>query len=479
MGALTRSDMRTRWRDRPAAGGFGAVLAAVAVAASWAACGPLAAAGGTNGQAGGPSGGRAAAAPPAERGRTPAPSAAPAEEPAGALALGDAITAALLHNPELAAFSWERRAREARVLQTRLWRNPELRLGVEDIGGSGDRQGFEETETTLMVSRLAELGGKRAKRIRAAEASRSLAGWDYQSKRLGVLAEVAKAFAATLAAQELRALAADLERVAGETVRSVGAHVRSGAALPVELTRARVALGRARVERVRAERHLAAARSALAALWGSRAPAFTHAVGDLDTLLAVPPREAVLGRVERNPDLARWEDEIAERRAAVALAEAERLPNVDVGVGGRHFADNGDAALVVGVTLPLALFDRNQGGIEESRYRLARGRAEREAARVSTHAAVCVAYERLLAAREEAARLRADVLPQAEAVLEGARQAYERGRFRYLDVLDAQRTLFELRAEHIRALLAFHAAAADVERLTASPLGETRAEEDR
>jgi cobalt-zinc-cadmium efflux system outer membrane protein len=79
-------------------------------------------------------------------------------------------------------------------------------------------------------------------------------------------------------------------------------------------------------------------------------------------------------------------------------------------------------------------------------------------------------YQSLLAAFERAEALRAEIIPLAERTYRGAADAYTKGIYRYLEVLDAQRTLFELRDEHLRALAAYHMAAADLERLTGRAL---------
>ena len=82
--------------------------------------------------------------------------------PTGVIDLRDALAAALLGNPDLAAFSWEVRAREARTLQAGRFPNPELATEFEDFGGSGDRSGWQSAQSTLSLSQLIELGGKRA-----------------------------------------------------------------------------------------------------------------------------------------------------------------------------------------------------------------------------------------------------------------------------------------------------------------------------
>ena len=78
-----------------------------------------------------------------------------------------------------------------------------------------------------------------------------------------------------------------------------------------------------------------------------------------------------------------------------------------------------------------------------------RARAWRTAAGISTTTATGPA----LAAAEEAARI--------------ARIGYREGKFGQLDLLDAERTLTETRAAAIAALLAYHDAQAQLERLTA------------
>jgi len=90
-------------------------------------------------------------------------------EPNDELTLRQALAAALVNNPQLIAFAWENRAREADALQAGLGPNPELELEIENFGGSGEVAGFQGAETTLALSQLVELGDKRRKRLAVAE----------------------------------------------------------------------------------------------------------------------------------------------------------------------------------------------------------------------------------------------------------------------------------------------------------------------
>jgi len=322
----------------------------------------------------------------------------------------------------------------------------------------------------VRVLQRIELGGKRGARRRVAEIDRDLAAWDYEVARRDVVASTTKAFVTVLAAQERRVLAAELERLARETVAAVERSVAAGAAVPVEALRARVALGRTEVEGARAERELEAARTQLAVRWGATQVALPRVRGDLTRLDPLPSEAALASALADNPDLARWTTERAARRAALALERARRIPDVTVGAGARHFSDNGDNALLVELSLPLPIFDRNRGGVVAAREEVAKGRDEAEVARVDARVALSEAYERLAAAHDEAFSFASRVLPDAQRSASGTMAAFRQGLLRPVDVLEAQRALFELQGDHLRALERLHLAAADVERLTGMPL---------
>ncbi|HEV7733743.1 MAG TPA: TolC family protein [Candidatus Binatia bacterium] len=404
----------------------------------------------------------------------------PVPDPSQALTLRDALALALEHSPDLEAFSWEIRARDAHAVQAGRLPNPELRTEVENIGGSGSRQAFEQTETTVRLAQLIELGGKRGKRQQLAQLSSALATWDYEAKRLHVLNETSKAFVEALVAQERVALAAELEQVSRRALNAVDAQIAAGGASPVSGMRTQLAVDKADLERRRADQELLAARITLAATWGSDDPGFARLAGDLARIQPPPPVRDLVDRLEANPDVARWKTELDERRAALHLEQAGRVPDVTVGAGGRHFSDNGDNAIVFELSIPLPVFDRNDGAIAEAESRLSKANAERSAAVVSAHTALAATSARLAAAYERAERLRAIVIPQATRTLDQTLDTYQKGVVGYLEVLDAQRSLFDLRAEYLTALESYHLLAADVEQLTAAPLtpattdGDTR-----
>jgi outer membrane protein, heavy metal efflux system len=390
--------------------------------------------------------------------------------PAGQLSLREALALSLLHNPELQAFGWEVRAAEARTLQAGLFPNPEVGAELENFGGSGEFGALDVSDLTVSLAQLIELGGDRLKRKRVASIEGDLAGWDFETVRLDVLTETAQAFAGVLASQERLALADSLVRLARRVSETVTSRVDAGKVSPLEKTRARIVLSSARIEYQRASKALSARRVRLAATWGSPNSLFEGVVGDYYSVDQPPSLEHLEELVDRNPDVARWADEMALRRSVIALEKARRVPDPILFAGPRRIRESGETALTAGISIPLPVFDRNQGAIREAEYLLRVGEALQQGAAVGVRRMLVDAYQDLSAAYTESEMLAEDVLPAARENFDAVQAGYAVGKFDLLSVLDAQRTLFETIDQYIGALDSYHASRAEVERLIATPL---------
>ena len=396
--------------------------------------------------------------------------------PTGSLSLRDAVSVALLQNPDLSSFAWEVRAREARALQAGRFSNPVLGVLAEDLGARpriGDTLGRIQPQTTIELSQLIELGGKRSARQRLAATQRDLASRDFEAVRLDVLTRVAQTFVDVLAGQEAMALAQEARGTAEQVHKAVSLRVEAGVVSPIEETKAGVALSAARIEADKARRALDTHRASLAALWGSSEALFESATGDLGVLPPVPALSDLRARLSKNPDLARWATEVAQREATVSLESSKRWPDLTLTAGYRRFREIDSRAFLIGASIPLPLFDRNRDGIEEARSRVSRALAEKRSAEARLAAALVTAHSALNSAKEEIAAIEATVLPGAQSAFSAIEEGYRLGKFGILDVLDAQRILAGARSQRLRALSQFHQAAASVERLVGQPIEET------
>jgi len=397
------------------------------------------------------------------------------DEPTGTLVLPQALALALTQNPELAAFSWETRAREAATLQARFFPNPTFGANAANFGNRVIR-GFDGDVVTLELSQLIELGGKRAARTEAAALTKELADWDYETQRVNVLTQVSQTFIEVLTAQQRLVLTQQTQALANQMMATTSARVQAGKVSPVEETKARVALASVQIELMRARKELEAARKRLAASWGSTEPRFEAVAGNLDAIQSLPTLASLLQRLANNPDLARWATEITQRQALITMEKAKAVPDVTATLGASKYLMPNDYALVVGFSIPLPVFDRNQGGILEAEHRLAKAEEERRSAEVRIATALNTAYQRLDAAHAEVSALRQEVMPDAQSAYDASREGYRLGKFGFLDVLDAQRILFGAKTQSLLALADYHKAVAEVERLIGGSLDENKQE---
>lgn len=410
-----------------------------------------------------------ASIPPADAPKSPVP-APPMKEPTGALTLRDALALALTENPELAPFAWQERANEARILQAGLRLNPELGLQVEDVLGTGDFSGGQEAQITLQLSQVIELGGKRSARTEVASQARGVTKSEYELKRVEVLGDVAQRFIQVVANQHALDLALTNRQLAADALRTVQERVAAGKGSALEERKAQVALARGELLVEGARHELNAARKKLAASWRSTQPVFERAEADLFVRKPIPAFADFASRISKSPEIARWASEKKLREAEVKLADARRVPNITVGGGIRHLQGFGDQALVFGFSMPLQLFDRNQGGMAEARALLGRTEAEQKAAEVRIGMVLLGLYEEMAHDAHIMEGVQKDILPKAEDALGISREGFAQGRFSYLEVLDAQRTIFDVKQEYIRAAMSYHQFLVELERLIGQPI---------
>ncbi len=386
-------------------------------------------------------------------------------EPRGVITFADAIMAALSANPTLAAFDREVEAREAEALQSGLHPNPELGAEAENVLGSGSFSGVNDAELTLSIGQLIELGGKRQKRARAAILNADVAAWDYEIVRLEIYQHVLTAFTELLAAQQQIVLQQDLVMVAQEALKSIEHRIEAGRESPAEAARARVELSKTTIALEKMQHQMLALKNNLAATWGSTDAQFDRVEGDLEKLSELPDLQTLQEYIEQNPQVSAWATAVQQRDAELELARAQRIPDPVVEGGLRRLNGSGDHAFVFGLSLPLLLFDRNQGAIEAAEIRRQQAKDQQKAVEIALYNELVGIHAQLAASTLEIEQLRSTVIEDAQNAFDLINQGFKMGKYGFLDVLDAQRTLFEVKSQYVNALSEYHIALAALERL--------------
>ncbi len=392
---------------------------------------------------------------PAVGERAPQSAAAAAAEP---LSLAKAIELALEGNPEVAAAKRQWEATEGQVLQGRSRPNPELAYSLEDTRSKTRTQSWQ-------LNLPVELGGKRAARTKAAEKTREQAQAQLAELQATVRANVAAAYFDVLTAQERLVLARDSAALAKSSTDTVSKRVAAGKVSPVEESKARVAEAGVRVELAQAASEQRNALSRLFALLGRIDAPYTVLEGKAENLPSVPSLADLQPLISSAPGVVLARIEVDRRKALTALEQSKRVPDVTVSVGMQRSNETQRNVLLFGVSVPLPVFDRNQGNLLEALKLEDKARDELQAATVRLHSEVAQARERLSTITAEVQSLQQEVLPGAKSAYDAATIGFENGKFNFLEVLDAQRTYFTAKSQYLKALGEAHRAAADIDRL--------------
>ncbi|WP_322070778.1 TolC family protein [Paraburkholderia bannensis] len=399
----------------------------------------------------------------------PSPLAVP-DAPAGlasssAISLEDVLGLAAQANPVLRGARADADASAGAFMQAGTRPNPELSLLQEGFGGT-------ERTSTALLNQTIELGGKRRARLDVASYGREAALAMLDGRGAALRSQVIAAFYGLLGAQRQLQVAEDSAAIAARSADMADKRARAGKVSPVEATKARVAVAAAQIELENAKTRVYAAAQQLQNVVGSDALRGRTLTGDLDSVPTVETLSALASRLDDSPLSRAAKAEMLRANAAISVERAKRIPDITVSAGMKRVVAGGvrDNQAVVGISIPLPLFDTNKGAILEASHKAESASAALDAEKAGLRMELAQTYASFESAAQEVQRLKGDVLPAAREAFNAMSRGYELGKFSFLDVLDAQRTLFEQQSRYVQSLTAVHVAYAELGRLVGTPM---------
>ena len=382
--------------------------------------------------------------------------------------LDDAIQKALDASPRLKSAQAGLDAAKGAEDQAGAWLNPELGFEVENIAGGGQFSGTNSAEYTYGLSQTVEIGGKRSARQGAAQAMRESAQTGVMAERLNLERDIHIAYSGVLAEAEALKLAIDQEKLAKGVLATVSKRVNAAAEPEIQRSKAEVAYTTSVIARQQEERQLKVAKEKLARLWGASKLDVSLDHSHFFDLQPPGAFQNYREKLDGIPDMQRLAYMKAQKESLLDLERAQAVPDPSFSLGVRDFRESGDQALLFGVSLPIPVFNQNSGNVAKARAEVTQAESDGRQAELMLEQELTENWQEWNTAFSEADQMQATLLPAAEKAFRLARSGYEKGKFPYLEVLDAQRTLFNARAQYHNSLKRYHSARANVERLTAT-----------
>ena len=360
------------------------------------------------------------------------------------LTLDAALQTAFANNPDLAAAQWDIDIAEGGRQQAGLIPNPVASWDAEDTRR-------DTRTTTIKLSQTLELGGKRGARIDVATRAQDAAALTLEQRRNTLRAEVIDSYYGALRAQERLDLAQRSMALAERGLVVANGRVSAGKSSPVEATRAQVQLSEIRLELNRAQMGLTDAYRRLATNTGSASTDFRAVATQPQSTSSLPSANQLLARLEQTAELRLAELQILQNEASVGLEKAQRIPDLDVSIGSQYDASVRERVNLVGVSMPIPLFNRNQGNVLAASRRADQARDLRNAAELRLRTEIRQALDLWHTANTEVRAFNQQILPAAQSAVDSATRGFEMGKFNFLEVLDAQRTLIAARTQYLTA----------------------------
>jgi cobalt-zinc-cadmium efflux system outer membrane protein len=383
------------------------------------------------------------------------------------LTLDDAIALAINNSPDTKGAEALYGAAKGERRQAGAFPNPTLGFDAENIAGSGVYNGVDNAELTLGINQLIQIGGKRSAAITAADKGQMIAYYGQSTTKLDLIRNVKVAFAEAVAAQEQANVMQDQTKLARDVYLTVSKRVTAAAEPVVQRNKAKISLANAELTSERAKGLRTAAIKILSSLFNNAL--LPTSLASKDFYKADKPEvsteiEAIL---KNTPDYKQQTANLEQANSVLDLERANAIPDPTVSMGFRELRSTNDQAFVVGVSIPLPVFNLNGGNIQKARYQAVKASTDRQKALLQGQASLTEHTQAMKNAWLTATRIKSDILPEAQESFRQAQHGYNAGKFAYLEVLDAQRTLSDTRISYIQALLDYHVNKAEVERLTA------------
>lgn len=385
------------------------------------------------------------------------------------LSLEEAVSLALRENPTVRAKEFERLSVAANEITAGLRPNPTATFSGEQFTPGGS-SGAAITQYTISIGQPIELGGKRQRRVDSARAATRVLGYELDDLRRQTIVQVKKAFTDILVAQDTLSLAAENLKTLDELERIQRLRAEKGDISDLELLRIQVQRFAFQRDAADARQAVSAAKIALRAVSGPDQIAETfEVVGELGYKEVSYTRGDLYRRVmQYRPDIRAAEAARQKARADVNLARANAWWDITPQIEYQRIGP--DNTIGFGISLPIRIFDRNQGEIARTKADALKADANRQAVAIQALSEVDTILSSLQSEAAKIKALRETYLPKARQVLDTVDFAYRRGGLNLLDFLDAQRTYRETSLEYLRALGNHQAALYQLEAAVGVPL---------
>lgn len=393
------------------------------------------------------------------------------------LLLQEAIDIGLNYSPELKSSQAAFMATKGLEEQAGYWDNPILGIQAENIAGTGPYSRLNSAEYTYSITKSVDITGKRFVRKSAATQVKNTANSDFLATRLNVMRNIYVAYINSISQQISLQVVQEQELLAKQILTIVSKRVKLAREAEISKIKADVAYESAIISTNQQKIKLKSAQQNLAKLLGLE---FLDKSLDSENFFNIIKPQPIMNyqiKLSDSPLLKKFYYKIKEQEFNFELERVQKISNPTVKIGIKELHAPGEQAMIASLSIPLPIFNNNHGNISHAQEKLNQARNDEIQARLSLEQSLIQEWNNWQMHYETAEKLQTETLPTAQKALEVAKSGYDKGRFTYLEVLDAQRTLFDIKSKYFETLRQYHIAKANIDLIT-TPINNSKTIKD-
>ena len=385
---------------------------------------------------------------------------------ASVLKLNDAILIGLVNSPQLKTKGMEISAFQASALQAELYPNPEVGLDLENLFGSGNYGGLNSSENTFYITQDFVLGGRLSAGRDVELLKSDLAAWNLEKERLLIITEIRKSFTLISSLNHLLKLNKQLLDVSLDFQKNLERRTKAGKVSPAEVVRASLISTSLEIVIQNRGMELASEIQKLKSILGKPELKFNSVENICNIEYDIPSISELRSSILNTPSLAQFKTDLKRANAEIKLQESIAMPDLSVSIGYRRINETSDNVMIMGASIPINIFNDNRGNIAEAKIRADQTKYRYNGLLFNSEARLTLLVNNINALSVMISKLESESLPKARNAFDIISKGNLVGRFMVLDVLDSQRSLYELESQYVNAVAEYNRNVIELEELT-------------
>jgi cobalt-zinc-cadmium efflux system outer membrane protein len=381
------------------------------------------------------------------------------------LSYEEVIAQALDHSLPLKIAATEIQVRKAEEFQSGLYPNPFFTVEIDSFGGTRDYKGWDSSEMTYTLTQLFLLGGKMCAEKSIAASLTVAASLDYEIAKQDFSLEVTQVFIDTYLAQEKLKLIEAQADIVKDSHGCTCIKVAEGKASTIEEKKAEIDRYTSQMNCNKAQFLMNQTRRKLGAFLGcldGEIPALSYPFYCVTT---PPPLQELECLIEKSPEWAKGDIERWTAAATTQLEKSRRYPDLSVTAGVSTFSGFHDRSLYLEFSIPIPIFDRNQGNICRARLQEWQALYQQEGQVKELKMNLAILYSEWMATYQAAKALEKMTNSTSQETMQATQEGYDQGKFDRMTLLDAKKSFLEIKQQYLDALAEYHHKKAEVLRI--------------